>query len=72
MSNCRAGASLPAIKKTWASIYRRVSDRLPELVSDMRQTDMGQAARGREKRREPLAYPRNHPREVRPFSRDSS
>ncbi len=63
------GISIPAIKKTWASIYRRVADHLPELVRDVLQSDVGGAPRGREKRRELLAYLREHPEELRPVSR---
>jgi hypothetical protein len=63
------GISVPAIKKTWASIYHRVADQLPELVRDALQSDAGGAPRGREKRRELLAYLREHPEELRPVSR---
>jgi hypothetical protein len=61
--------SIPAIKKTWASIYRRVADHMPELVPDAFQSDAGGAPRGREKRRELLAYLREHPEELRPVAR---
>jgi hypothetical protein len=63
------GTSVPTIKKTWASIYRRVSDSLPDLVPEALQSDAGGAPRGREKRRELLAYLREHPEELRPVSR---
>lgn len=65
----RLGTSVPAIKKTWASIYRRVGDRLPELVRDALLSDAGGTSRGREKKRELLAYLRHHPEELRPASR---
>jgi hypothetical protein len=45
------GTSVPAIKKTWASIYHRVADHLPELVRDTLQSDAGGAPRGREEKR---------------------
>jgi hypothetical protein len=61
--------SVPAIKKTWASIYRRVADHMPELVPDAFQSDAGGAPRGKEKRRELLAYLREHPEELRPVAR---
>ncbi len=61
--------SVPAIKKTWTSIYRRVADHLPDLVRDALQSHAGGAPRGREKRRELLAYLREHPEELRPVSR---
>ena len=63
------GISVPAIKKTWTSIYHRVADHLPELIPDALQSDAGGAPRGREKRRELLAYLREHPEELRPVSR---
>ena len=63
------GVSIPAIKKTWTSIYHRVADHLPELVRDVSQSDIGGAPRGREKRRELLAYLREHPEELRPVTR---
>lgn len=61
--------SIPAIKKTWASVYRRVADHMPGLVPDAFQSDAGGAPRGREKRRELLAYLREHPEELRPVAR---
>jgi hypothetical protein len=64
--------SVPAIKKAWTSIYRRVADQLPDLVPDALQSDAGGAPRGREKRRELLAYLREHPEELRPVSRKLS
>jgi hypothetical protein len=61
------GTSLPAVKKTWVSIYRRVEDHLPELIPD----PLPASGRGREKRRSLLAYLREHPEELRPISRSS-
>lgn len=65
------GTSLPAVKKTWVSVYRRVEDHLPELLSDPPGSDIPIPAngRGREKRRRLLAYLREHPEELRPVSR---
>jgi hypothetical protein len=63
------GVSVPVIKKTWVSIYHRVADGLPDLVHDAMQSDAWVAQRGREKRRELLAYLREHPEELRPVSR---
>ena len=60
--------SIPAIKKTWASIYRRVADHMPELVPDAFQSDAGGAPPGKEKRRELLGYLREHPEELRPVA----
>ena len=63
------GKSLPAIKKMWISIYRRVEDCLPELIPDPLRSDIPATGRGREKRRHLLAYLREHPEELRPVSR---
>jgi hypothetical protein len=65
------GTSLPAVKKTWVSIYRRVEDHLPELIPDPLRSDLPASGRGREKRRCVLAYLREHPEELRPISRPS-
>jgi hypothetical protein len=58
------GASLSTIKNTWRSIYNRAVSGLPELF-----LDHTEAKRGKEKKRRLLAYLRNHPEELRPFSR---
>jgi hypothetical protein len=63
------GASLPAVKKMWVSIYRRVAECLPELIPDPLGQDIPASGRGLEKRRGLLAYMREHPEELRPFSR---
>jgi len=63
------GTSLPAVKKTWISIYHRVESCLPELISDPLPSDTPASGRGREKRRHLLAYVREHPEELRPVSR---
>jgi hypothetical protein len=63
------GTSLPAVKKMWVSIYRRVGDRLRRLISDPIQLDTPANSRGRERRRSLLAYLRDHPEELRPISR---
>ena len=60
------GTSLSAVKKMWVSIYRRVEDCLPELISDPLPSDIPASGRGREKRRRLLAYLREHPEELRP------
>ncbi len=61
--------SLPAVKKMWVSIYRRVEDHLPELISNPLLPEIPTSGRGREKRRRVLDYVREHPEELRPFSR---
>jgi hypothetical protein len=63
------GTSLPAVKKMWVSIYRRVEDCLPELIPDALGSDTPASGRGREKRRRLLAYLRERPEELRPVSR---
>ena len=67
--SAKLNTSLPVIKKTWVSIYHRVADHLPHLIPDALQSDIGGAARGREKRRDLLAHLREHPEELRPVSR---
>jgi hypothetical protein len=64
-------ASLPAVKKMWVSIYRRVEDYLPWLIPDPLGWDPPATGRGKEKRRRLLVYLREHPEELRPVSRAS-
>jgi hypothetical protein len=61
--------SLPRVKKLWASIYRRVEERLPEAIPGAFQPSLPASCRGREKRRGLLAYLRERPEELRPLSR---
>jgi hypothetical protein len=61
--------SLPTIKKMWLSIYRRVAEHLPALTPNRSQPDILMIGRGKEKKRSVLAYLREHPEELRPFSR---
>jgi hypothetical protein len=42
---------------------------LPELIPDNPQADERSSKRGKEKKRRLLAYLRDHPEELRPFSR---
>jgi hypothetical protein len=63
------GTSLPAVKKTWVSIYRRVEGHLPGLMPEPGQSDSPAGVRGREKRRRLMAYLREHLEELRPVSR---
>jgi len=59
--------SLSAVKKTWASIYLRVQSRKP---SDVR-IELGaniDGDRGKGKKHKLLAYLREHPEELRPYS----
>jgi hypothetical protein len=75
------GASFPVVKKMWVSIYRRVEDCLPALIptpsgpgalTSGHGPDAPPGCRGKEKRRSLLAYLRQHPEELRPFSRKVS
>lgn len=63
------GTSLSVVKKMWVSIYRRVEDSLPELISTPFSAGALVGGRGREKRRHLLAYLGGHPEELRPISR---
>ena len=63
------GTSLSTVKKMWMSIYLRVGDCRPDLISDSLRTDLPANGRGTEKRRRLLAYLREHPEELRPVSR---
>jgi hypothetical protein len=59
--------SLSAVKKTWASVYRRVESAKP---SDLKFAPNANAEgdRGREKKHKLVVYLREHPEELRPYS----
>lgn len=59
------GLSLEATKKRWLSIFARVDQFRPELLS---QADADGEGRGPQKRHRVLAYIRTHPEELRPYS----
>jgi len=59
------GLSIEAIKKRWMSIFERVEEFRPEILS---QTDAYSDGRGPQKRHRVVAYVRTHPEELRPFS----
>lgn len=59
------GISLSAVKKTWRSIYDRVTDRSPGLIPDHVPEELT-SERGKEKKQRLLAYLREHPEELRP------
>jgi DNA-binding CsgD family transcriptional regulator len=61
--------SLSAVKKTWRSIYARAMDQLPELIPNQLSEEVLTQDRGKEKKRRLIAYLREHPEELRPFSR---
>jgi len=60
--------SLSTVKKAWISIYHRVEHHLPDLMADPLRSDTPPSGRGKEKRRRLLAYLRDHPEELRPYS----
>jgi len=59
------GLSIEAIKKRWMSIFARVDEFKPEILSTVGAESEG---RGPQKRHRVVAYVRNHPEELRPFS----
>ena len=59
------GLSIEAIKKRWLSIFDRVDEFKPEILSP---TDAYSDGRGPQKRHRVVAYVRTHPEELRPFS----
>ncbi len=63
------GTSLSTIKKTWVSIYGRAGEHLPAVASASEYLEVMSAGRGRERRRHLLSYLREHPGELRPYSR---
>jgi len=65
----RLGTSLSTIKKTWLSVYSRVTTCFPDLLPDHCPSNESTAERGKEKRRRLLTYLREHPEELRPVSR---
>ncbi len=56
--------SLAAVRKRWTGIYERVASVDPDLLPSA-----GDGTRGAEKRRDLLAYLRDHPEELRPVER---
>src|SRR5688572_6529439 len=59
------GLSIEAIKKRWLSIFDRVDEFKPEIISKGEEESDG---RGPQKRHRVVAYVRMHPEELRPFS----
>jgi len=59
--------SIEAIKKRWMSIFDRVDEFKPEILS---RSDPDADSRGPQKRHRVVAYVRTHPEELRPFSWD--
>ncbi len=57
--------SLSAVKKSWRSIYDRVSTLSPGIIPDKVPEELT-SERGKEKKQRLLAYLREHPEELRP------
>jgi hypothetical protein len=62
------GLSLEAIKKRWMSIFGRVDEFKPDILSKGEEES---DSRGPQKRHRVVAYIRTHPEELRPFSWDT-
>ena len=62
------GLSIEAIKKRWMSIFERVDQFMPGILSPAGAESDG---RGPQKRHRVVAYVRTHPEELRPFSWDT-
>jgi hypothetical protein len=62
------GLSIEAIKKRWMSIFERVEQFRPQILSPSGAESDG---RGPQKRHRVVAYIRTHPEELRPFSWDA-
>ncbi len=62
------GLSIEAIKKRWMSIFDRVDEFKPAILS---RADTESDGRGPQKRHRVIAYIRTHPEELRPFSWDA-
>jgi len=64
--------SLSAVKKAWISIYDRAAMRLPKsILGNGNGCERGEGERGKQKKQRLLGYLREHPEELRPYSRRS-
>jgi hypothetical protein len=61
------GLSIEAIKKRWMSIFDRIDEFKPGILS---RSEADSDGRGPQKRHRVVAYIRSHPEELRPFSWD--
>jgi hypothetical protein len=61
------GVSIEAVKKRWISVFGRIEERKPEILTG---TDADSAGRGPQKRHRVLAYVRAHREELRPYAWD--
>lgn len=62
------GVSVHGLKKLWRGIYESIEDRMPEFFGEPSGDEQGK--RGPEKRRLVLAYVRQRPEELRPWTAD--
>jgi hypothetical protein len=62
------GLSIEAIKKRWMSIFDRIAEFKPDILSS---AEAESDSRGPQKRHRVVAYIRTHPEELRPFSWDA-
>jgi hypothetical protein len=60
--------SIEAVKKRWMSVFDRVDEFKPEILSN---AGVDSDTRGPQKRHRVIAYIRSHPEELRPFSWDT-
>jgi hypothetical protein len=60
--------TLEAIKKRWLSVFERVGQFKPDILSESRSDS---DSRGPQKRHRVVAYVRSHPEELRPYSGDT-
>jgi hypothetical protein len=62
--------SLSAVKKAWSSVYVRAADHLPDYIITVEtEEERHSCDRGKQKKQRLLAYLREHPEELRPYSR---
>ena len=62
------GLSIEATKKRWLSVFERVGQFKPEILSESKADS---DSRGPQKRHRVVAYVRSHPEELRPYSRET-
>ena len=63
----RLSLSVSAVKKRWLAMFARVEELRPDLFVDLKAASEGK--RGPQKRHRVLGYVREHPEELRPYSR---
>jgi hypothetical protein len=57
------GITLAAVKARWRSVFARISETMPGLLQDVRES----GGRGMQKRHRVINYVREHPQELRPY-----